>query len=107
MLVFRSLSSSLMGLQHSHNVNRLAEARSHNLIFGNWHESIHNALSIQSSLFLKGFSDLLEHKPFWNRFCALGVDEFVHKDFLWMHYVRGGECVCSEYEARAALVDVN
>ena len=23
----------------------------------------------------KGFSDLLEHKPFWNQFCALGVYE--------------------------------
>jgi hypothetical protein len=33
-------------------------------------------------LISKGFADLLEHKPFWNRFRALGVDE-IHLLYLW------------------------
>lgn len=33
-------------------------------------------------LISKGFADLLEHKPFWNRFCALVVDE-IHLLYLW------------------------
>jgi superfamily II DNA helicase RecQ len=33
-------------------------------------------------LISKGFCDLLEHKPFWNQFCALRVDE-IHLLYLW------------------------
>lgn len=33
-------------------------------------------------LISKGFADLLEYKPFWNWFRALGVDE-IHLLYLW------------------------
>src|SRR5882762_4150011 len=37
---------------------------------------------LPEQLISKGFADLLEYKPFWKRFCALGVDE-IHLLYQW------------------------
>ena len=65
------------------NANRLAEARSHGS--NPWElarEHVTMLCLSPEQLMSKGFSDLLEHKPFWNRFCALGVDE-IHLLYYW------------------------
>jgi len=40
---------------------------------------------LPEQLISKGFADLLEYKPFWKRFCALGVDE-IHLLYQWGMY---------------------
>jgi superfamily II DNA helicase RecQ len=37
---------------------------------------------LPEQLISKGFADLLEYKPFWMRFCALGVNE-IHLLYQW------------------------
>jgi hypothetical protein len=65
------------------NTNRLAEAHSHG---SNLWELAHKHVTMlclsPEQLTLKGFADLLEHKLFWNRFCALGVDK-IHLLYHW------------------------
>jgi superfamily II DNA helicase RecQ len=64
-------------------MNRLAEARSHG---SNLWELVHEHVTMlclsPEQLASKGFSDLLEHKPFSDQFCALGVDE-IHLLYHW------------------------
>ena len=37
---------------------------------------------LPEQLISKGFADLLKYKPFWKRFCTLGVDE-IHLLYQW------------------------
>ena len=58
------------------NVNRLAKAHSHGSnLWELAHEHVTMLCLSPEQHMSKRFLDLLEHKPFWNRFCALRVDE--------------------------------
>jgi hypothetical protein len=55
------------------NTNGLAEA--HSCGSNLWELVCEHVAMLHLSLALKGFSDLLKHKPFWNQFCTLRVDQ--------------------------------
>ena len=103
--LFQSLEFKSHGLMAiAINVNRLAEVCSHSSYL--WelaHEHVTMLCLSPEQHMSKGFSDLLKHKPFWNQFCALRVDE-IHLLYYLVWASKSHSCRSSTFDPAVLLM---